>query len=226
MNRYIAILTGLCLTPCAVLGAADAGPAELLTLRDAEAQALRNHPRLAAAQIQAVIAQEGVKAAQAVFYPTVQAYITSVDAGNENTRILAGALNNPSIYDRTAGGLGISQLITDFGRTYNLAAGSKLQARAEAENAEATREQIRLGVDVAYLTALQARAVLKVAKQTLDTEHLLAAPGKGTRRKPAQVGIGCQLRHGRVRAGPAGEPKGRGRRWRGPSRPCSRHGPA
>jgi outer membrane protein len=174
MNRYIPILLALCCAQGAVLRAAGAGAAEPLTLADAEAQAMRNHPRLAAAQIQAIIAQEGVRATEAGFFPTIQAYLTAVDAGNENTRILAGALNNPSIYDRAAGGLGISQLITDFGHTNNLAAGSKLQARGEAENANATREQIRLGVDVAYFTALQARAVLRVAKQTVETESLLA----------------------------------------------------
>jgi outer membrane protein len=174
MKSYIAFTLALCCAAGSALGAYGAGTTEILTLSGAEAQALRNHPRLAAAQIQAMIAQEGVNAAQAGFFPTIQAYLTAVDAGNENTRILAGALNNPSIYDRAAGGLGISQLITDFGHTSNLAAGSKLQARAEAENTAATREQIVLSVDVAYFTALQTTAVLKVAKQTLATEQLLA----------------------------------------------------
>jgi outer membrane protein len=174
MKRNIPILFAICYASATILGAADSVPVELLTLRDAQAQALRNHPRLLAAQIQAIVAQEGVKVAQSGFFPTIQAYLTAVDAGNENTRILAGALNNPSIYDRMAGGLGVSQLITDFGHTRNLAAGSKLQARAEAENTEATREQILLSVNVAYFAALQARAVLKVANQTLATEQLLA----------------------------------------------------
>jgi len=173
MNRRILLLALGCASG-SILRAADAGAVEPLTLPEAQARALRDHPRLAAAQIQALIAREGVNAAEAGFYPTIQAYLDAVEAGNENTRILAGALNNPSIYDRTAGGLGISQMITDFGHTSNLAAGSRLQAKAEAENSMATREQILLGVDVAYFTALQARAILKVADQTLATEQLLA----------------------------------------------------
>ncbi len=174
MNRPRLFLLALAIASGAMLRAADPGPVETLTFADAQARALRNHPRLAAAQIQAIIAQEGVRVTESGFFPTIQAYLTAVDAGNENTRILAGAINNPSIYDRAAGGLGISQLITDFGHTSNLAAGSKLQAKAEAENAAATREQILLSADVAYFTALQARAVLQVALQTLATEQLLA----------------------------------------------------
>jgi outer membrane protein len=163
-------------TPLARLGAADEGdpPAIPLTLPDAEAMALRNHPRVAAAQIQALIAQESVREARAGYLPSVTGYISGVDTGNENTRILAGGLNNPSVYERVAGGLGASQLITDFGHTRNLTAGSKLEAKAEAQNAAATREQILLNVNVAYFAALQAEAVLRVANQTMAARQVLA----------------------------------------------------
>jgi outer membrane protein len=153
--------------------AATPAPAPVLTLADAQAQALRNHPRLAAAQIQSLIAQESVREARAGFFPTVSGYVSGVEAGNENTRILAGGLNNPSIYDRVAGGLGASQLVTDFGHTQNLTAGSKLEAKAEAQNTVATREQILLNVNIAYFGALQAEAVLNVAGQTLDARQVL-----------------------------------------------------
>ena len=56
-------------------------------------------------------------------------YANTVGAKNEGARILAGGVNNPSIYDRLAGGLAVSQLITDFGRTANLTASSKFQAQ-------------------------------------------------------------------------------------------------
>jgi len=35
-----------------------------------------------------------------------------------NSRIAAGVLNNPIIYDRYANGFTVSQLVTDFGRTH------------------------------------------------------------------------------------------------------------
>lgn len=172
MRRLLFLLISL--VGAAVHAAPDSELPSVLTLSDARAMAIRNHPRLAASQIQAVIAQEGVKVAEAAFLPTLQGYVTSVEAGNENTRILAGALNNPSVYDRTAGGFQLNQLITDFGHTYNMQAGSKLEARAENENIAATREQVLLGVDIAYFTALQAQAVLGVAKETLASQQLLS----------------------------------------------------
>lgn len=90
-----------------------------------------------------------------------------------NTRIAAGALNNPEIFDRNAEGVAVSQMITDFGRTSHLLSSSRLQSRAEEQNTEATRDEILLQVDVAYFATLKAQAVLAVAQQTLDTRKLL-----------------------------------------------------
>jgi len=90
-----------------------------------------------------------------------------------STRSSASPASNPSIYDRAAGGLAVSQLITDFGRTANLTASSKFQAQAENQNLNATREQVLLQVDVNYFGTLGAQAVLRVAQQTVDTRQLL-----------------------------------------------------
>ena len=145
----------------------------VLTLADAQKLALQNHPQIAAANYRALAAQEVVTETRAGFFPNVNAYANAVGAENEDARILAGGLNNPSIYDRLAGGLAVNQLITDFGRTANLAASSKLQAQAEKQNANATREQVLLQVNVVYFGTLGAQAVLHVAEQTVDTRQLL-----------------------------------------------------
>lgn len=144
-----------------------------LTLADAQKLALQNHPQIAAANYRALAAQEVVKETCAGFFPTVNAFGNVVGAETEDARILAGGLNNPSIYDRVAGGLSVSLLITDFGRTANLTASSKLQAQAEMQNANATREQVLLLVNVSYFSTLEAHAVLHVAQQTVDTRQLL-----------------------------------------------------
>ena len=144
-----------------------------LTLADAQKLALQNHPQIAAANYRALAAQEVAKETQSGFFPNLNAYGNAVGAQNEDARILAGGLNNPSIYDRVAGGLAVSQLITDFGRTANLSAGSKLQAQAENQNASATHEQVLLQLNVSYFSTLQAQAVLHVAQQTVDTRQLL-----------------------------------------------------
>ena len=145
----------------------------VLTLTDAEKLALQNHPRIAAANYRALAAQEVVKETRAGYFPSANLYADAVGAENEDARILAGGLNNPSIYDRVAGGLAVSQLLTDFGRTANLTASSKFQAQAESQNANATREQVLLQVNVGYFSALEAQAVLHVAQQTVDTRQLL-----------------------------------------------------
>jgi outer membrane protein len=145
----------------------------VLTLADAQKLALQNHPQIAAANYRALAAQEVVKQTRAGFFPNANAYADAVGANSEGTRIMAGGLNNPSVYDRGAGGLAVSQLITDFGHTANLTASSKFQAQAESQNANATREQVLLQVNVSYFGALEAQAVLHVAQQTFDTRQLL-----------------------------------------------------
>jgi outer membrane protein len=145
----------------------------VLVLADAQKLALHNHPQIAAANYRARAAEQAVKEARAGYFPTANLYATAAGAGSDNTRIMAGGLNNPSVFDRAAGGLAVSQLITDFGHTANLTASSKFQAQAENQNATATREQVWLQVDASYFGALEAQAVRRVAQQTFDTRQLL-----------------------------------------------------
>ncbi|HEY1717057.1 MAG TPA: TolC family protein [Verrucomicrobiae bacterium] len=147
--------------------------ANILTLANAEKIALKNHPQIAAANYRALAAQEVVKETRAGYFPNANLYADAVGVNSEGTRIMAGGLNNPSVYDRDAGGLAVSQLITDFGHTANLTASSKFQAQAENQNASATREQVLLQVNVSYFGALEAQAVQSVAQQTFDTRQLL-----------------------------------------------------
>jgi outer membrane protein len=103
----------------------------------------------------------------------VYLYGSAVQAGSDNTRLMAGGLNNPSVFSRTAVGVGVSQLITDFGHTTNLAASARLQANAAEQNSLTTREQVLLQVDHSYFGVLQAQAIEAVAQQTLETRQLL-----------------------------------------------------
>ncbi len=170
------------LFPCLILGLALASPGaraadpalpEVLTLAEARARALSNHPKVAIAQLRELVAQEGVKLSRAAYFPTLNGYVDAVDAGNSNTRILAGGLNNPSIYDRVADGAVITQLITDFGQTSNFTASAKLDAKAAQQATAATNEEILLSVDLNYFNGLQAQAVLTLAQQTLQARQLL-----------------------------------------------------
>jgi len=164
-----------CLLIAAVAAAVRAAdnPQPTLSMEQARDEALRNHPAYVAAQLRALLAKESLKETQAGYYPVANGYVTAADTGWNNTRILAGGLNNPSVYNRFAEGIAVSQLITDFGHTSNLTSGAKSEVRAAAEDAESSREQIVLNAEANYLATLQAEAVLNVAKQTLATRNLL-----------------------------------------------------
>ncbi|GAC1458354.1 MAG: TolC family outer membrane protein [Steroidobacteraceae bacterium] len=144
-----------------------------LTLAQAHAIALANHPHIAAAAYRAQAQHQVFIQARSGLLPQVYAYGSAVHAEDDTTRIMAGGLNNPAVFSRTAVGAGMSQLITDFGHTTNLVASSKLQASAADQTALATREQVLLEVDHGYFGALQAQAVETVARQTFDTRQLL-----------------------------------------------------
>ena len=75
--------------------------------------------------------------------------MTGVDAENDS-RIAAGVLNNPVIYDRFAGGVTVNQLATDFGRTYEIVKSSNLHAQAQRENVTTTRADVLLRVNQSY----------------------------------------------------------------------------
>ena len=79
---------------------------QTLTLAEAHALALRNHPQIAAANYRALAAEQVVREARSGFFPQANLYGTAAGADSQNTRILAGGLNNPSVMDRAAAGLG------------------------------------------------------------------------------------------------------------------------
>jgi outer membrane protein len=143
-----------------------------ITLQQAHETALRNHPQISVADLKVLAARQVTRQVQAGFWPNLSANVVAVGTADDNTRLGAiGGLNNPLILNRNAEGLILSQLITDFGRTANLSGSARLHAQAEANNAQATREQILLAVDGAFFAAQQAQAVMHVAQQTVATRQ-------------------------------------------------------
>ncbi len=164
-----------CATLLACFGVGAASPDRpTLTLQQAHEAAIKNHPQITVAELTALASRQVAREARAGFFPQVSANAVAVGTANSNTRLEAiGALNNPSIFERGAGGLLVSQLITDFGRTANLTASANFRAKAAENTAQATRDQILLAVDSAYFSALQARAVTRVAEQTVTNRQVL-----------------------------------------------------
>ena len=148
-------------------------PLMRLTVQDAENLALLNNPQISVYRLLAMASQQVTRETRSNYYPTVYGSLTAVEP-NPGSRISAGALNNPIIYERFAGGVTLAQLITDFGRTNNLVATATLHAKAADMNAVATAAQIKLAVDQAFYNALQANAELKVAEQTVSSRQLVS----------------------------------------------------
>src|SRR5271157_1657659 len=144
-----------------------------LNVKDAEALALKNNPAISVARLSALASEQVTREVRSSYWPQAYGNLTAVDAEN-NSRITAGGLNNPSVYTRAAGGATVSQLLTDFGHTANLVASARLQAKADEQGAIATKEDVLIAVDQAFYNALQTRAVLQVAEQTVASRQLLA----------------------------------------------------
>jgi outer membrane protein len=143
-----------------------------LTIREAEAMAIKNNPQITVGRLQALQAHEFVRETRAALYPTANLSVTAVGS-DPGSRISAGYLNNPVIYPRLAAGASVNQLITDFGRTRNLVSSSVSAAKAEDQNAVATQQQIILAVDESFYNTLETRALLHVAEETVKARQLL-----------------------------------------------------
>ncbi len=134
---------------------------------------MQNNPQISVARLTALAAQQVTREVRSSLWPAATANLTGVDS-RDNSRITAGGLNNPIIYRRAAAGVTVNQLITDFGRTTNLTSSADYAAKAENQNALATKEQILLAVDQAFYSALQAHAVLAVTEQTVSARQTVS----------------------------------------------------
>lgn len=144
-----------------------------LTLQEAEALALKNHPQVLAARATVLQYNQLVVEARSAYYPGVDAELTG-SGGNPQARIGAGFLPASRLFDRLGTGIQVSQLITDFGRTQNLVGSQRLQAQATQQTYQATRYDVLLAVNQAYLDALRAQTLVKVAQQTVAARQLLS----------------------------------------------------
>ena len=151
---------------------AQAPPAKL-TLKEAEALALKNHPHVLAAESEVAAAGQEVREARSAYYPDVSLDITG-SAANHLSRIGAGALTDSRLFNRFGQGFVVSQLITDSGRNPNLVANSRLRAQASAQDYQGSRYDVLLAVNRSYFDYLHAQALVKVADETVTARQLLA----------------------------------------------------
>jgi outer membrane protein len=142
-----------------------------VSLAQAQQIALRNHPRIASAELAAKASGFVVKQVRSAYYPTVSGNVTGV--GTEHGSVLsAGAVTTSSIYSRESNGLVANQLLSDFGRTASLEQSAKLRNAAQNQNVSNTRAQVLVEVQQEYYRALNTESILNVARATLDLRRV------------------------------------------------------
>jgi outer membrane protein len=166
--RRSALLALLAIVPLAVAQT----PAPKLTLKEAEALAIKNHPQILAAQSEVGYANQEIVETRSAYFPTVDTDITG-SAANRGSRIGAAYLTDSRMFNRFGQGITLSQLITDVGRTPNLIASSRFNARASEQSLLATRYDVLLQVNRSYVDVLHAQALVRVAEETVAARQLL-----------------------------------------------------
>ena len=147
------------------------GPAPLtLTRGQAEQLALRGNPRVSISRLLALAQHQVLRESRSGELPQVDGSLTA-EAAKDGSRIASGGLNDSRLFQHAGGGVEVSQLVTDFGRTPSLVAAARLEERSQKAGALATEEDVVLVTDQAFYDALQAQALLQVAQQTIDTRQ-------------------------------------------------------
>ena len=168
MRRYLPLSLVLAVSPMF----AQQQPLAL-TLQEAERLAIKTNPALTAAQFNAQAAAQQPLEARSALLPTVFGSATGVGA-DPGSRLAAGALNNPTVYNRLAGGVTVTQLITDFGRTRALTAAAQFNAQAQDQVTQSVDANIILQTDRAYFAVLRAESVLTVSQQTVNQRQVVS----------------------------------------------------
>lgn len=169
----VLVFAGCIVVTGAILAAPQQTPK--LTLQEADVMALHNHPLVQQAVLEARAAEQLTRESKSAYFPTATGSITAAGGlPSDNSRIEAGYLGASRVLNRQAEGLEVDQLITDFGRTSNLVASSKLGAQAASQTAQQTQQDVLLAVDRAYFHVLRSQAVLRVAEETVKARQVLA----------------------------------------------------
>ena len=97
-------------------GTTGTSTAKELTLEQGEATGLRANPQITVGKLVALQAHESVRETRSALMPQVNLNLSGIGA-DPGSRLSAGYLTDGRMYSRAAGGVEVSQLITDFGRT-------------------------------------------------------------------------------------------------------------
>jgi outer membrane protein len=151
----------------------DSDAPQQLTLDEATKIALQNHPLVLSAQFGTQAAAENVDDVFSAYLPQVTGDAVRTFDDRGTVIAASGGLTSSSVIERGSVGLELNQLITDFGKTTNLIASSKLQLESQKEHTNFVRDTVLLNVIAAYYDVLRSQSLLEVAKDALKTRSTL-----------------------------------------------------
>ncbi|RJS20037.1 TolC family protein [Corallococcus sp. H22C18031201] len=155
---------------------AQAPESRVLSLEDAESSAREHQPQLRSAQAGTDAARARVDQSRSSLLPQVNAN-ASYEVGTNNRNVVQttpGTGSNPTVTGtsrRFSAGVTATQLLYDFGRTTGRYNASKQSAEAQTQNQEQVLQDVLLDVRSAYFNVLTQKALLDVARETLQSEE-------------------------------------------------------
>lgn len=139
---------------------------KVLSLAQALETARAHAPELHQARARETAARARVDSARAPLLPQVTGN-ASYERGTKNTP----AQSSTATQDNWSFGLSATQLVYDFGQTRGQHKAAKASAEASADATDDALLQLELNVRVAYFVAAAQKALLGVARETLDNRE-------------------------------------------------------
>jgi outer membrane protein len=163
---------------------AQAAPARLLTLDEAQRLAQEHQPQLRAARGSTQAAEGRVEQSRSGLLPQLSA-IANYERTTTNFLFRPGAIARPgqqtnwSSINLLDSSVTLSQLLWDFGQTSNRWRSTQASARAAVDQERSTWLQVILQVRVAFFNAVAFKELLAVARETLANQrnHLIQIQG-------------------------------------------------
>jgi outer membrane protein len=140
----------------------------VVSLEEALAASAEHQPQLRQAQATLEASKARVDAARSGLLPQVSAN-ASYGLGTANSS--ARPPNSFDVHNSFNVGLSVNQLIYDFGRTWGQWDAAKATSAAQGFNEKTTQAQVRLSVRAAFFSARANKALLTVARETLDNQE-------------------------------------------------------
>lgn len=187
MRSMAAVLAGVVVLGAAYARAVEEPVQAPLTLQEAVATALRNHPTIRMGQATVEAAQQRVRQQIAGYLPKgaytytysrqarpLTSAVGGVNIGGQQTRTVTQLFNFNSTNFR------VDQLLFDFGRTFHSIQSAVAATEASTADLETIRQEIIFNTKQAYYSVLSAQRLLGVAEETVqqNQKHLEEAQAR------------------------------------------------